>query len=57
LPHFFVEPLHYTKLVVKRRIDFTVTLLFSDTSAGAHANTVIYSFIETAKINLKEPQA
>ena len=31
--------------------------LFSDTPAGAHASAVIYSLIETAKANGKEPQA
>ena len=29
--------------------------LFSDTAAGAHASAVIYSLIETAKANGKEP--
>lgn len=31
--------------------------LFSDTPAGAHASAVIYSLVETAKANGKEPQA
>jgi transposase len=31
--------------------------LFSDTPAGAHASAVIYSLVETAKANGKEPYA
>ncbi len=31
--------------------------LFADTPAGAHASAVVYSLIETAKANGKEPYA
>ena len=31
--------------------------LFSDTPAGAHASAVVYSLIETAKANGREPYA
>lgn len=31
--------------------------MFADTPAGAHASAVVYSLIETAKANGKEPYA
>ena len=31
--------------------------LFSDTPAGAHASAVLYSLLETAKANKREPYA
>lgn len=52
LPMSNIQAEHVAKAIAVPRKNF----LFADTPAGAHASAMIYSLLETAKINGQHPQ-